>query len=288
MGTVNLLRPARATAPGWLCAPVPLGRIAVFRTLVYLFVAADLVFFTPWVLGHATAPAGLYRPLLVARLLHLPAPTPVLVHGVFWALLGAALVAATGRWPRGFGWTVFALYSVWMLVAMGYGKVDHDRLGLLVALAALPTVGRARFGSTEPSAAGGWALRVTQLAVVATYFLAAWAKLRFGGIGWLTGATMTRAVLRRGTWFGGLLVGVPGLLTASQFGIVAFELASPAVFLVRDRVRYLVVGGFYLFHVLVFATVTIAFAPHLVAMASFLPLEKAVSRLLGCPTDSSR
>ncbi|WP_412540430.1 MFS transporter permease [Longispora sp. K20-0274] len=288
MGTVSLVRPARAAAGGWLCAPVPLGRIAVFRTLVYLFVVADLVYFTPWVRAHATVPAELYRPLLVARVLHLPAPTPALVHAVFWALLGAALVAATGRWPRALGWTVFVLYAEWMLVAMSYGKVDHDRLGLLVALAALPTVGRARFGSAEPSAAGGWALRVTQLAVVATYFLAAWAKLRFGGIGWLTGATMTRAVLRRGTWLGGLLAGVPGLLTVSQFGIVAFELASPAVFLVRERVRYLVVAGFYLFHALVFATVTIAFAPHLVAMASFLPVERAVSRLLGCHTDSSR
>ena len=28
---------------------------------------------------------------------------------------------------------------------------------------------------------GGWALRMTQLAVIATYFLSSWAKLRFGG-----------------------------------------------------------------------------------------------------------
>ncbi|GAB3851645.1 hypothetical protein GCM10029963_39820 [Micromonospora andamanensis] len=36
----------------WLTEAVPRGRVAAFRTLVYLFVAADLVFFTP---GYATA-----------------------------------------------------------------------------------------------------------------------------------------------------------------------------------------------------------------------------------------
>ncbi|MEV6526811.1 MFS transporter permease [Longispora sp. NPDC051575] len=287
MGTVTAT-PVPTQVPGWLCAPVPLGRVALFRVLAYLFVAADLVVFTPWVRGHATVPVELYRPVLVARILHLPAPTPALVHGVFWALLAVALVAASGRWPRVLGGAVFLLYAEWMVVAMSYGKVDHDRFGLLVALAALPTVGRARFGSAEPSAAGGWALRVTQLAVVATYFLAGWAKLRFGGIEWLTGATMTRAVLRRGTWLGQLVLGVPGLLVLSQFGIMAFELASPVVLFVRERARYLLVGGFYLFHAVVFATVTITFLPHQVAMASFLPLERAVSRLLGCPTDSRR
>ena len=60
----------------WLFAPVPLGRIAAFRTLVYLFVAADLVIFTPWVRAHASTPGDLYQPLLVGRLLHLPTPTP--------------------------------------------------------------------------------------------------------------------------------------------------------------------------------------------------------------------
>ena len=46
----------------WLFAPVPLGRIAAFRTLVYLFVAADLVVFTPWVRAHASTPGDLYQP----------------------------------------------------------------------------------------------------------------------------------------------------------------------------------------------------------------------------------
>ena len=258
----------------WLFAPVPKGRIAAFRTLVYLFVAADLVIFTPWVRNHASTPGDLYRPLLVGRLLPLPVPTPLLVHSIFWILIVLALAAATGRAPRLLGWTVFALYFEWMIIAMSYGKVDHDRVGLLVALAALPTVGRARHGDPAPTEAGGWALRVTQIAVICTYFLAAWAKLRFGGIDWVTSSVLARAIVRRGTDLADLIAGVPYLLILAQLGIIVFELSSPAIFFLKPRWRGWAVAFFYSFHVVTFATITISFAPHLAALTSFLPLEK--------------
>jgi hypothetical protein len=259
---------------GWLTEAVPRGRIAAFRTLVYLFVAADLVIFTPWVRHHAGTPGDLYRPLLVGRLLHLPTPTPLLVHGIFWALIVLALAAATGRAPRLLGWTVFALYFEWMVIAMSYGKVDHDRVGLLVALAVLPTAGRARHGDPTRTEAGGWALRVTQIAVVCTYFLAAWAKLRFGGLDWVTSSVLARAIIRRGTDFADLIAGVPYLLILAQVGIIAFELASPVIFFLAPRWRNYAVAFFYSFHVVTFATITISFAPHLAAITSFLALEK--------------
>jgi hypothetical protein len=258
----------------WLTEPVPRGRIAAFRTLIYLFVPADLVIFTPWVRAHAHLSADLYQPLLVGRLLSLPTPTPLLVWGVFWALLALSLAAATGRAPRALGWAVFLLYFEWMIIAMSYGKVDHDRFGLLVALAALPTAGRARHGDTERTEAGGWALRVTQIAVICTYFLASWAKLRFGGPHWVTSSVLAQAIIRRGTGLADLIAQVPGLLIVSQFGIMAFELLSPLIFVVPRRWRSAVVAFFYSFHLATFATITISFAPHLAALASFLPLEK--------------
>ena len=258
----------------WLTEPVPKGRIAAFRTLVYLFVAADLVIFTPWVRAHAGTPGELYQPLLVGRLLPLPTPNPPIVHGVFWTLLLLALLAATGRAPRAFGWSVFLLYFEWMVIAMSYGKVDHDRFGLLVALAALPSAGRARHGDPERSEAAGWALRVTQIAVICTYFLAAWAKLRFGGPDWVTSSALAQAVIRRGTGLAHLIAGVPGLLIVAQLGILVFELLSPLIFVVPRRWRGAVVAYFYSFHLATFATITISFAPHLVAMTSFLPLER--------------
>jgi hypothetical protein len=261
-------------AVSWLFAPVPRARVAAFRTLVYLFVAADLVIFTPWVRSRANTPAELYEPLLAGRLLPLPTPTPLLVHGVFGLLLALSLAAATGRAPRALGWPVFLLYFEWMIIAMSYGKVDHDRVGLLVALAVLPTVGRARHGDRSLTEAGGWALRVTQIAVVCTYFLAAWAKLRFGGLDWVTSAVLAQAIIRRGTWLADEVAAVPGLLIVAQCSIMAFELLSPMIFVVPERWRWAVIAFFYAFHVMTFATITISFAPHLVAMTSFLSLEK--------------
>jgi len=258
----------------WLFEPVPRGRVAAFRTVVYLFVAADLVIFTPWVRAHAHTPGSLYRPLLIGRLLPLPTPTALIVHTVFGALLVLALLAATGRAPRLLGWAVFLLYFEWMIIAMSYGKVDHDRFGFLVALAVLPTAGRARHGDSEPSEAGGWALRVTQIAVICTYFLAAFAKLRFGGAHWGTSSVLAQAIIRRGTPLADLIAAVPGLLIVSQFGIIAFEFLSPLVFVVPRRLRGWVVAFFYTFHLMTFATITISFMPHLIAMTSFLPLEK--------------
>jgi hypothetical protein len=110
--------------------------------------------------------------------------------------------------------------------------------------------------------------------VVATYFLAAWAKLRWGGLDWLSSATLTWAIIRRGTGFGEALLAMPWILIAAQIGIVTFELCSPLVFVLRERWRYRAVGGFYGFHAVTFAMITISFMPHLAAMTSFLPLER--------------
>lgn len=267
---------SRGREVNWFFAPVPLGRVAALRTLAYLFVPVDVLFLTRWVLDHKDVPGDLYQPLLIGRILPLPTPSYWLVVGICIALVAAALVAATGRAPRLLGWSIFALYFEWMIIAMSYGKVDHDRVGYLVLLAVLPTIGKAHWGDRDTlSERAGWAMRVTQIAVVCTYFLAAWAKLRFGGIDWLNGATLTRAVLRRGTVLSDWTLDYRWILHSMQWVMMCFELLSPIVLFIRnDRIRYLVVGGFYAFHMMVFGAITIAFWPHLVALACFLPLER--------------
>ncbi len=159
---------------------------------------------------------------------------------------------------------------------MSYSKVDHDRFSYLVLLAVLPTIGHARWGDKKTlSERAGWAMNLTQIAVVSTYFFSSWAKLRFGGIAWLNGATLTRAVVRRGTSISDWTLHVPHLLQAMQWLIVAFELCGPVVLFVRSkRVQYFIIAIFYGFHLMVFGAVTIIFLPHLVAMTSFLPLER--------------
>ena len=256
-------------------APVPLARIAVFRTVAYLFIPVDVFLTTAWVRAHAAVPPEYYQPLLVGQFLPLPTPTSTVVHVVQWALVLTAFAAATGRAPRTLGTAVFLLYFQWMVIAMSYGKVDHDRFAFLVALAVLPTVGRARWRDRRLSEAAGWAMAAVFLAVMLTYFLAAWAKIRFGGWDWVTGSTLTWAVLRRGTDLATWTLQFPALLTAAQWVMVILELAAPLMLLVRsDRARVALVVFLLGFHVMVFAGVRIIFLPHCVAILSILPWER--------------
>jgi len=259
----------------WWFAPVPLARIAVFRTIVYLFIPVDVFLTTAWVRAHADVPTAWYQPLFVARLLDLPVPTTAVVVAVQWALVVAALAAATGRAPRLLGTAVVLLYAEWMVIGMSYGKVDHDRIAFLVALVVLPTVGRARLRDRRSSEAAGWAMAAVLVTVMLTYFLAAWAKMRFGGWDWATGATLTRAVLRRGTDLSMWTLDVPWLLPAAQWVMLAFEFAAPLMLLVRtDRARVGLVLFLLGFHVMVYVGVGIIFLPHCVAILSILPWER--------------
>ena len=268
----------------WLFSPAPLARVAVLRVLLYLFIPVDVLLTTTWVRAHAQVPPELYVPLRIGRLLPLPTPGPWVeafqVVLVLAALL-AALTAARARLPRLTGWLVACLYLEWMVIAMSYGKVDHDRFAFLVALFVLPSVGRASLRSRERHEAAGWALAMIALAVVATYTLAAVAKIRFGGWDWVDGATLTRAVLRRSTPLSEPLLEVPILLQAAQYGLMVMELALAPLLLVRwrdPRWTWGLATAFLGFHLMTFSMITIIFLPHCMALLALLPLERLTAR----------
>lgn len=266
----------------WLYAPAPLARVAVLRVVALLFIPVDVLLTTTWVRGHAQVPGELYVPLRLGRLLPLPTPGPwveVLQVVLIAAALLAALLAVRDRLPRLAGWVVAGLYLEWMVVAMSYGKVDHDRFAFLVALFVLPSVGRAGLRSRERSEAAGWALSMIAVAVVATYVLAAVAKVRFGGLDWVNGATLTRAILRRSTPLSEPLLDLPAVLHAAQYGIMVMELLVAPLLLVRwrdERRTWALAIGFLGFHLITFAMITIIFLPHCVALLALLPLERLV------------
>ncbi|MGH2689451.1 MAG: MFS transporter permease [Actinomycetota bacterium] len=264
----------------WFFRPVPLARVAVFRTLVYLFLPLDMLVISDAGAFHGAA-ASLYKPLLIGRLLGHPMPSEALVEVVKWSVIALALLAAaTGRLPRLLGAAVCLLYLEWLVITFSFGKVDHDRFAFLVALAVLPTVGRSRADDGTLSERAGWAFRATQIAVVATYFLSAWAKIRFGGLEWVNSATLVRAVLRRGTAFSKPLLDVPWVLHLSQWGIMTMELASPALLFVRPRWQVRGVLLLLAFHVVTFASLTIMFWPHVLCLVgAFLPLERLAGPL---------
>lgn len=267
--------PVRAIERWWF-GGVPKGRVAALRTILYLFVFVDVFLTTSWVARHGGVPGELYQPLLIGRRLPLPTPGPVNVLVVELLLLVGAAVAATGRFHRVAGWVVFLMYLEWMIIAFSYGKVDHDRVGFLVALAVLPTAGEARWGDEEASEAAGFAVHSIQLAVVLTYFLAAFAKFRFGGIGWVNGATLVRAVIGRGTALADLLLDHPWILHVTQYLIVSFELLSP-VLLIRGRIGLAMFAAALVFHVITFSMISIIFLPHIMCLLAFVPLERLPS-----------
>jgi len=290
----GLLVRAGAAVSGWWFAPQPLGRVAALRVLAYLFIPFDMYLITYWAPRHAAVPGEFYRPLEVARVLRLPDPTATLVPlgGLLLVLaaVGAALLALLAPrisgadvrraarldvLVRALGLAVALLYLWWMVVAMSYGKVDHDRFAFLVLLFVLPTVAGARLGDRTTTQAAGWGLRAVQVSVVLTYFLAAIAKIRFGGFGWVNSGTYARAVIRRGSMLVDWTLQVPAVLVAFQWFTVIFELASPVLLFLRsERVRLYLVLGLYGFHAMTFLALGIAFWPHLVALAAFLPLER--------------
>ena len=258
----------------WLFAPVPLARVAVLRLLVFGFVVMDVLKLHTSGWYHGWADPVWYEPLVMGRVLHLPAASVLLVELLKWGCVVTALAALSGRAPRALGWAVAVSWTWYQYVAFSYGKVDHDRADFVVALALLPTVGLAHLSDRRRSEAAGFALRAVQLAAIATYFLSAWAKVRFGGWDWVNSATMVRAVVRRGTPWAQWLLEVPWTLHAFQWVLMAAELSAPVIFLLSERWRRRVVAGWFVFHALTYAAITIAFWPHLVMMLAFLPLER--------------
>ncbi|MDQ3963257.1 MAG: MFS transporter permease [Actinomycetota bacterium] len=270
---MNVIQRFLSGYSNWWFSPLPRSRVAWFKTIVYSFVFLDVLVLRPWVADNGMVSELLYRPLMIGRSLPLPVPTPLVVTVVKFALLAFAALALSGRLPRLAGIAVFLLYSEWMLIAFSYGKVDHDRFAFLVALAVLPTVGKTHWRDHSVDESSGWALHCVQAAVVATYFLATFAKFRFGGIDWVDGATLTRAVLRRGTFFADPLQDHWQILHVGQYLIVLFELGSPLM-LMRNMIGRLYVWGAFFFHAVTFAAITILFWPHVVCLLSFLKLER--------------
>ena len=261
----------------WWYAPLPTARIAVVRAIVYLFVPLDVLFLTDSAIQHASLPADLYRPVHLARLLHVPAPVPWAMDTLRVVLIVGSLIAATGRLPRLAGGVVAVGYLPWVLISMSYGKVDHDHLALVVALLVLPTAGRARFRDTDRSEAAGWAIQSIRIAVVSAYFLSAWAKMRWGGWGWANGETLEWALVRRGTSLGRDIAGQRWMLHASQWVTLVAEFSSPLLLFTRGRVQLVGIAFFLGFHVTTYVLMTIHFMPQVICLlAVFAPWERLI------------
>ena len=264
----------------WFARAVPTRRIAVLRTVIYLFVVVDVLRIGNDPLAHGDVPADLYRPILLRSWLHLPAPSHDYVRVLLGVLVVSALVAATGRLPRLAGWVCLLAVLDWMSNNYSYSKIDHDQFALVLALAVLPTAGPARWRDRDDvrSEAAGWSVRMVQVGVVCCYLLSAVSKMRFGGWGWANGAIFTWAFTRRGTALTDLLLSVPGLVHLMQWVVLVAEFCSPALLVVRGRLLWAGIAFFATFHLMTYLTIRIHFLPLVVCLTAFLPLERLVPR----------
>ncbi|MFD2841797.1 hypothetical protein ACFSYH_14645 [Populibacterium corticicola] len=275
VGTSRGSRWVRATANWWL-PTIPLARVAVFRVLVYSFVIVDILKFLTDVIPHGYQ-IELYQPVLIGRVL--PFPEPSVGYAIFlqWSIIIACIVAMTGYLPRISGFAVAVLFLAWLENSQGFSYVQHDHMALVLATWVLPTVGRARFYDERSSQAAGWALRMVQVATIATYFGSVFSKIASNGwsfIAWPNSSVFTWAFMRRGSDLITWTLNYPWLLKSAQWGLYIVEVLSPVVLFLRGRWLYLAVGFFFLFHFATYLSLGIHFLPTVMCWFAFLPLEK--------------
>jgi hypothetical protein len=122
----------------WFIPVVPESRVAMLRTVLYLFVIIEIHLIVRDPIPLSRHPE-LYQPLMLERLLRLPSPSVPLTVTLYLILMVGCLVAAANVLPRLAGGVVAAAFTWWTAIGMSYGKVDHDHLPLVVALWVLPT-----------------------------------------------------------------------------------------------------------------------------------------------------
>ncbi|TQL51013.1 hypothetical protein [Ornithinicoccus hortensis] len=276
------MRVLRAVA-GWWVAPVPRARVAWVRVLVGTMALLDALVFLRSPRDRSGTPE-FYDPVPVASALGLPAPTgavpTLLLVGIAAGLVGVAL-GARARVPAAVqvvgGLLLSGCYAVWCLYGMSFGYVAHDHMAIMVAMLVLPTAGVCRYRDPDRSGGAGWALRMVQVFTVLTYTGSVLAKAVLNDwdlVRWGNSGTLVWAFLRRPNPVNVHLVDQALLLRASQWGAMALELLAPAVFLVREHRRWLVVLFFVGFHLSTFVLLGIHFLPTVVCWSAFLPWER--------------
>jgi hypothetical protein len=284
----------------WLFPPAPPERLATLRILTGLFAVIYLTVRLRMFLVLADARPSRFEPVGVLSFLHGPLTGPVVIGLVFVAL-GLGLAYTVGAWFRVSG-PAFALVLLvlstyrsswgqilWIenLMVLHVLIVGFARSADALALTARPsrvTATATRYGSP---------VRLAAIVTVATYILAAVAKLRLSGIDWMlsdglrnhVAYSAVRVDLLGGpaSPFGRWLVAFDWLFPPMAVGAVILELASPLA-LLGGRVRTAWVAAAWLMLVAIAALmfVTFPYPLFLVAFAPFYRLERLSEKTSSC------
>ncbi len=283
-----------------LDAAAPAARLAAFRVVVGVFVLAYLVGRLPVFLALADRPAADFDGVGVLARLSSP-PSSGVLTAIFVAALATGLATTLG-WRYRPNAIVFAVTLLFLTTLRGsWGQLLHfENLMVLqvLVLAASPAADawsldaqrthlENRPDADAQSVRYGWPLAVAGLVTVTTYVITGVAKLRYGGLDWISGDTLQNHIAYSAARLD-LLGGNPPVLAefavrqewifgACAVGAVAIELSAPAV-LIGRRSRNAWVVAAWLLHVGIFVTMAVGFPSPLfgVAFAPFFALERVV------------
>lgn len=280
-------------------AEAPATRLSAFRIVVGVFVVVYLIGRSPVFLALADRPAADFDGVGVLARLSSPPSGGVLTGVVVVAL--ATGIATTVGWRYRPNVIVFAAAVLFLTTLRGsWGQLLHFEnlmvLQLLV-LAASPAADawsldarRAENSQNPPhdraaSTRYGWPLAIAGLVTVVTYVITGIAKLRYGGLDWISGDTLQNHIAysaARLDLLGGnkpvlaeFVVRQGWILGVCALGAVVIELAAPIAF-VGPRSRNVWVASAWLMHVGIFLTMAIGFPSPLfgAAFAPFFALER--------------
>ena len=288
----------------WLRAwfpAVPGRRLAVFRLLVAAFAAVD-VLVASYVRRYGAVAEEFHDPLLVLRPLGGWRPGVAALTVLCVVLVVALVAAAVGYRTRVALALAAPLYTYWWSLYNSFGKVNHGKVAVVVALWALllaalllrprqwewsvdarRAVGRGRgvgVGVDDELAArvAGWALRLVAVAVVLTYVLSVVAKMRVSGPGWAVGTALQSALLPEPGPLVGWFLEHPAVLVPLQvLTLLAESLAVLA--LLGGRVRTAVLAVLATFHLSATLLLGVEFWGLMVCYAAFFDLEVGAERV---------
>lgn len=287
----------------WFFAPSPAARLALVRLLVGSFATIYLLVRAPVLADFRSMAAARFEPVGLAALLDAPLPA-ALAFGA-WAL--CVVLCAMFALGAGFSWSgpLGALAVLWVTsYRNSWGMVFHtDNLLVLhmLALGAAPaaadvlSVDAARAGRGVRGAADdaryGWTVKLLCALTAATYVLAGIAKLKLSGLDWADGEVLRSTIAHdavRKAAVGSIYSPLGAWLVQYRWPFPVFgaftllvELGAPLA-LLGGRAALAWVVLVWCFHVGVITTMAIAFPYPLsvVAVASFLPLERVPERML--------
>jgi hypothetical protein len=276
----------------WLWPPAPPERLAMLRILTGLFAAGYLAARLPVFLSLAHADRHAFDPVGVLWFLRTPLPGVAITGLVLVTLILAA------AYTVGVGFRVAGpAFSVALLVLTTYRSSWGQLLWfealvvlhvLIVGFAPSADALAVRRRGTTPhnSQAYGAPVRLAAAVTLATYVLSGIAKLRIGGLDWMSSDTLQNHIAysaARLDVLGGMpsplapwLVAHRSLLAPLAIGTVALELGAPAA-LLGGRVRTAWVAATWLLHAGIATTVFVVFPYPLcgVALTPLFRLERA-------------